>query len=96
MSISQSESYIATNPQFELTHPGSRPKLQKGQMTVVYECLERFGPRLALADLVRHCREQGHQTNVDITKSVLYHLNLLLEGTINRIPGVQRPVIRVV
>ena len=46
MAISWSKKYIKTNPEFELTNPGSRPKLQAGEMTIVYDCLERFGPRM--------------------------------------------------
>ena len=86
------------NPQFELTEPGSRPKLQKGQMTIIYECFERNG-RLALTDLVSCCdrpayRKTFRNRNTDITKSVLYHLKRMREGTVGRDKNAQRPVIR--
>jgi hypothetical protein len=61
MAILKSESYIATNPRFELTEPGSRPKLQKGETTIVYECFETLGPSLSLRELVRHCGEPEYR-----------------------------------
>src|SRR5277367_5865259 len=99
MLVSTSRSYITKNPQFELTQPNSDPKLQKGQMTLVYECFKRFGPRLSLKELVGHCdkpeyRETFTNPKTDITTSVLYHLKLMEEGTINRVKHDQRPVIR--
>jgi len=99
MTISTSRSYIAMNPQFELTRPDSDPKLQKGEMTIVYECFKRFGPRLSLKELVGHCdkpeyRDRFTNPKTDITKSVLYHLKLLVEDPINRVKNAQRPVIR--
>jgi hypothetical protein len=89
---------MARKPQFELTEPGSRPKLQKGQMTIVYECFER-NRRLALTDLVSCCdrpeyRDTFRNPNTDITKSVLYHLKRMQEGTVGRVKNAQRPVIR--
>src|SRR5271156_3191761 len=98
MAILKSESYIATNPRFELTEPGSRPKLQKGETTIVYECFETSD---------RVCPSEswcGTATSLSIgkdlqtqertsTKSVLYHLDLLAEGTINRVKHAQRRVI---
>ena len=51
MTISQSQSYIASNPRFALTRQ-SRPKIQEGQQTIVYMCLEPFGSEHSLEDLV--------------------------------------------
>jgi hypothetical protein len=89
---------MAGNPQFDLINSGSRPKLQKGQMTIIYKCLERKG-RLALTDLVSLCdvpeyRETFRNPNTDITDSVLYHLKRMQEATAGRIKNAQRPVVR--
>jgi hypothetical protein len=98
MTISWAKSYIAKNPQFELTSL-ARPKLQAGEMTIVYECLERFGPRMYLHDLVRRCMENGLKdrftnSDTDPTLCVLYHLKLLAEGTRNRQKHSERAAIR--
>jgi hypothetical protein len=89
MLIPQSRSYIATNPRFALTG-ASRPLIQRGQMTIVYESLEPFPDEYALQELVEHCIARGYKAtfknpSTDIHKSVLYHLNRLLEGT-DRVP----------
>ena len=86
------------NPQFELTEPGSRPKLRNGQMTIIYKCFEQNG-RLALTDLVGCCdrpeyRDTFRNPKTDIIKSVLYHLKRMQEGTVGRVKNAQRPVIR--
>jgi hypothetical protein len=98
MVISRSRSYVAKNPRFVLTNPGSRPKLQSGEMTVVYECLEQYGP-LSLSELVKRCLAKGYSSlftnpQTDPTASVLYHLKLLEEGTLNRRKHAQRQVVR--
>jgi hypothetical protein len=84
MTISQSQAYIASNPRFGLTRQ-SRPKIQEGQMTIVYMCLEPFGSVYSLEELVRDCTRRGYKStfkdpNTDIRKSILYHLNLLAES----------------
>jgi hypothetical protein len=80
--FSQSRSSIASNPRFALIR-SSRPKLQRGQMTVVFECLEASYPGgLTLEELVQACQKQRYyltfrNPNTDIRKSILYHLNRL-------------------
>jgi hypothetical protein len=81
MAISKSQSYIKSNPRFELTRQ-SRPKIQEGQMTIIYMCLEPCGSVHSLEDLVRDCSGRGYKStfkdvNNDIRKSILYHLKLL-------------------
>ena len=82
MSFSQSRSSIASNPRFGLVRL-SRPKLQSGQMTIIYERLEASHPNgLTLEELVHECRKQRYELtfrnpNTDIRKSILYHLNRL-------------------
>ena len=85
MLIPQSRSYIATNPRFALAG-ASRPPIQRGQMTIVYESLEPFPSEYTLQELVDRCIARGYRDTfknpaTDIHKSVLYHLNRLLEGT---------------
>ena len=81
MAISQSRSYIATNPRFTLDRP-TRPKIQEGQMTIVYGCLGPSGSVHSLEELVRDCTRRGYKStfkdpNTDIRKSILYHLDLM-------------------
>jgi hypothetical protein len=88
MTISQSESYIASNPRFALTRQ-SRPKIQEGQQTIVYMCLEPFGSVHSLEELVRDCTGRNYKATfkdptTDIRKSILYHLNLLAESKLIR------------
>jgi hypothetical protein len=85
MRIPQSKSYIASNPRFALTS-AARPRLQRGEMTIVYECLEPYPKVYSLEELVRRCSERDLQSrfrnpNTDVRKSILYHLNRLLNGT---------------
>jgi hypothetical protein len=80
MTISQARSYIKSNPRFTLTRQ-SRPKIQEGQQTIVYMCLEPCGSVHSLEDLVRDCNRRGYKAaDEDIRKSILYHLNLLDVG----------------
>lgn len=88
MTISQSQSYIACNPRFTLTRQ-SRPKIQEGQQTIVYMCLEPYGSVHSLEDLVSDCLSRNYKAtykdpNTDIRKSILYHLNLLSESNLIR------------
>jgi hypothetical protein len=88
MTISQSQSYIASNPRFALTRQ-SRPKIQEGQQTIVYVCLEPFGSEHSLENLVRDCISRNYKATykdpeTDIRKSILYHLNLLAESKLIR------------
>ncbi len=88
MTVSQSHLYIASNPRFALTRP-SRPRIQAGQQTIVYMCLEPFGSERSLDDLVRDCTGRNYKAtfkdpNTDIRKSILYHLNLLAESELIR------------
>ena len=83
MTISKSRSYIESNPRFTLTRQ-SRPKIQEGQMTIVYMCLEPFGTIQSLEELVRSCSRRGYKSTFkradeDIHKSILHHINLLNE-----------------
>ncbi|MGH9606278.1 MAG: hypothetical protein ACRD3N_11340 [Terracidiphilus sp.] len=94
MAVSWSKSFIASNPRFELTQPESRPRLQTGQMTIVYECLDKLG-RPSLSELVKCCEANGYKTKKEIKLSVLYQLKLMEDGTINRIKHAQRQVVRV-
>jgi len=92
MRISQSRSYIATNPRFALTSATFPAKLQRGQMTIVYECLEPFPREYSLEELVQRCIERDYKStftnpNTDIRKSIVYHLNRLLEGTLHVRPN---------
>jgi hypothetical protein len=85
---------------FELITRGSRPKLQRGQMTIVYEAIERLG-RPSLADLVQYCRQHGHcetfrNPGTNLAESVVFHLKRLEEGTIGKSRGEQAPVIRII
>lgn len=79
MRFSQSRSYINSNPRFALT-TASRPKLSRGQMTIVYESLEPYRKEYSLEELVRRCIARNYEEtfegrNTDIRKSIIYHLN---------------------
>jgi hypothetical protein len=98
MAISRSRSYIAKKPRFALAIPGSRPALQAGEMTMVYECLEQHGS-LSLDELVKLCLAKGYSSlftnpQTDPTISVLFQLRLLETGTLNRRKHAQRQVVR--
>ena len=74
--------YIASNPQFRLNDP-ARPKLSRGQMTIVFGCLERaYRDSKTLDELVQECEKLGYREtfrnkNTDICESILYQLNLI-------------------
>jgi hypothetical protein len=96
MTISWSKEYIETNSRFELIYAGSRPGIRTGEMTIVYECLKRLGPRVHLGELVQCCLDNGYRDrfknpDTDPTLSVLYQLNLM-SGKTKR--GLARPVVR--
>jgi hypothetical protein len=97
MSLPQTQQYIASNPRFTLK-TAAWPKVQDGQMTIVYMCLQPFGSVHSLDELVRDCISRNYRStlknpNTDIPKSVLYHLNLLeKDGSIQE---VCRPFLRV-
>jgi len=81
MIISQSRSYLESNPKFALTRP-PRPEIQEGQLTIVSMCLEPSGSNHSGEDLVPDCARRRYKAtfkdpNADIRKSRLYHLNLL-------------------
>ncbi len=61
MIIPQSQRYIASNPRFALTRQ-SRPKIQEGQQTIVYRCLEPPGAEHCLDDLVRDCISRNYKS----------------------------------
>jgi hypothetical protein len=84
MTLPKTKSYIASNPRFSLTTDGW-PKLQEGQMEIVFRCLQPYGSQHSLEDLVRACIGRNYKStfkdpNTDIRKSILYHLNLLQEA----------------
>ena len=81
MAFSPSKTYVASNPRFALTR-ASRPKIQRGQMTLAYAALEPFGSTHSLADLVRDCLARDYKAtfknpSTDIRASILSHLNRL-------------------
>lgn len=85
MKISQSRSYIRSNPRFALTRD-SRPNLHEGQMTILYDALEQRPREHSLEDLVSLCSMRGYESTftnprTDIRKSILYQLNRLLNGS---------------
>lgn len=91
MTLPKTKEYIASNPRFTLTTDGW-PKLQEGQMEIVFRSLQPFGSEHSLEDLVRECISRGYKStfkdpNTDIRKSILYHLNLLNEsGAVSQLP----------
>jgi hypothetical protein len=90
MALPKSQAYIASNPRFSLK-TAAWPKLQEGEMEIVFKCLQPFGSVHSLEELVRDCISRNYKSrfkdpNTDIHKSILYHLNLLLEsGTVQEI-----------
>jgi hypothetical protein len=84
MRIPQSRLYISKNPRFSLLL--QKPRLNKGEMTVVYESLKETPGGSTLEQLVERCRRRGYEalfTNpkTDIRKSILYQLNRMVVGT---------------
>ena len=90
MTLPKSKEYIASNPRFTLKTK-AWPKLQQGQMEIVFRSLQPFGSEHSLEDLVKECVSRGYKStfkdpNTDIHRSILYHLNLLHEsGSIKEI-----------
>ena len=76
------DSYIRNNHRFALKTAG-RPTLQRGQMTIVFDCLEDSYPSgLTLEQMVLACKQRKYEETfsnpaTDIRKSILYHLNRL-------------------
>jgi hypothetical protein len=101
MRIPRTLEYIKTNPRFALTR-ASRPRLQQGQMTIVYESLEPYPTEYSLEELAARCIERGYRATIRrpnnaanltfIRKSILYHLDRLLNGT----TYTERDLIRIV
>jgi hypothetical protein len=101
MRIPRTTEYIKTNPQFALTS-ASDPRLQQGQMTLVHESLKPFPTEYSLEGLVPRCIERGYTATIKghgnaanpvfIRKSVLYHLDRLLNGTAHTTPDLLRIV----
>jgi hypothetical protein len=79
---------------FEIIRSG---KLQAGQMTIVYECLQKLG-KASLAELAQRCKARGYtdtfKSETDIERSILYHLKRMEEGTLGRAKRYQDPLIR--
>jgi hypothetical protein len=89
MTILRSRSYIETNPHFALTR-ATVPKLQRGQMTKVYDAPVPFPAERSLAELANRCTTQEYDaTNkkpippkaaaIFLRKSILYHLKRMKE-----------------
>jgi predicted transcriptional regulator len=79
MEFSQSRTYIESNPGFKLAR-ASVPTLQRGQMAIVLDCLQKAHPNcLTLEELVSECgqkyRNRFRNPNTDIRKSIIYQLN---------------------
>jgi hypothetical protein len=86
MTIPRSRDYIASNPQFAMTSAARPPQLHRGQMTILYGCLEPYPQAYSLEELAHRCDRQGYRLtfknrNTEIRLSILYQLNRLLEGT---------------
>jgi hypothetical protein len=84
MRIPQSQRYISKNPEFKLVL--KEPRLNKGQMTIVYESLKETPEESTLEQLVERCTRRGYQSlftnpKTDIRKSILYQLNRMVVGT---------------
>lgn len=89
MTILRSRSYIETNPRFALTRV-TVPKLQRGQMTKVYDALVPFPAERSLEELANRCTTQEYETTYKkpippeaaptfLRKSILYHLKRMKE-----------------
>jgi hypothetical protein len=76
----RSQAYIKSNPRFALTTL-ARPKLQRGQMTIVLESLEASKLNgLRLEEIVAECQLRNYELTFrnpanDIRKSIIYHLD---------------------
>jgi hypothetical protein len=72
----KSRASIESNPRFRLGRKSVPGNLQRGQMAIIYECLEEAGSKgVALDDLAEKCLQKRYKTTTDIRLSVLYHLN---------------------
>ena len=70
------DKFINSKPQFKLSGPGRPPTLQRGQQTIVFECLLSVEPGcIALDTMAENCLTRGYQTKHPICRSILYHLN---------------------
>ena len=89
MTISRSRSYIATNPRFALTSAGT-PRLQRGQMEMVYQSLCPHSTVRSLEDLADRCFAQNYEetykrpvaqkdARLFLRMSILYHLRRMEE-----------------
>ncbi len=76
MKFPKSRAYIKSNPRFRLGRKSIPGNLQRGQMAIIYECLQEAGSEgVALDDLAERCLQKHYQTTTDIRLSLLYHLN---------------------
>jgi hypothetical protein len=89
MTILKSRSYIATNPHFALTS-AAVPKLQRGQMTKVYDSLVPFPTERGLEELAERCTALEYEGTykkpippkaapIFLRRSILYHLKRMKE-----------------
>src|SRR5713101_9010559 len=89
MTISKSLSYIRSNPRFALTSTAT-PKLQRGQMTLVYESLIPFPSESSLEQLSSRCTGKEYESTyrkpiahaaapLFLRRSILYHLKRMEE-----------------
>jgi hypothetical protein len=89
MTISKSLAYISSNPRFALTS-AAIPKLQRGQMTLVYESLRPFPSECSLEKLASRCTGKEYESTyrkpiadadapLFLRRSILYHLKRMEE-----------------
>lgn len=72
----KSRAYIKSNPRFRLGRKSAPANLQRGQMAIIYECLDEAGSDgLSLSGLAEKCLQKRYKTTTDIRLSMLYHLN---------------------
>jgi len=94
MTISRSRAYIDGNPRFTLTGD-SVPRLQKGQMTMVYKALAPYPDVRSLEELSKRCSAQKYEESYKraiapgnawlfLRMSILYHLRRMRERGIIR------------
>ena len=84
MHVPQSDSYIRKNPKFSLAI--HNPRLNKGQMAIVYQALKEAPEASTLEQLVERCKRRDYESTftdpeTDIRKSILYQLNRMVIGT---------------
>ena len=75
MTILKSRSYIATNPRFALTS-AAVPKLQRGQMTKLYDSLVPFPTERGLEELAERCTAQEYERDVQEADSARGRANI--------------------